>query len=102
MNFDTFQPTPVDTKKVSRLTAASGEMIKKTVTKSKFSQLNDKEFYFPDGVVSLLFYHPDLKDIDVFKQKKGHKIEKYFWDKKNLLKNGKKVLKNHPRLNFYH
>ena len=68
-------------------------MIKKTVTKSKFSQLNDKEFYFPDGVVSLLFYHPDLKDIYVFKQKKGHKIEKYFWDKKNLLKKWKKSAK---------
>ena len=83
----------VDTKKASRLTAASGEMVKKTVTKSKFSQLNDKEFYFPDGVVFLFFYHPDLKDVDVFKQKKGHKIEKYFWHKKKLLKMEKKCYK---------
>ena len=29
---------------VSRLTVVAGEMIKSTITKNKFSQLNDKRF----------------------------------------------------------
>ena len=72
---------------MSRLTVVAGEVVKKTVTKSKFSQINDKRFYFPDGVVPLPFGHPLLKEMDEFKQEKGHKIEKYkFWEeKKNLL-----------------
>ena len=58
MNFDTFGKPPYDTKNVSRLTVVAGEMVKKTVVKNEFSQLNDKRFYFPDGIVSLPFYHP--------------------------------------------
>ena len=49
---------------LSKLTVVIGEMVKKTVTESKFSQLNDKMFYFPEGVVSLSFGHPLLKEID--------------------------------------
>lgn len=59
VNFDAFKSLPVDTKKVLRLTATSGEMVKKTVTKSKLSQLNNERFFFNDGVVSLPFDHPD-------------------------------------------
>ena len=58
MNFDTFGKPPCDTKNVSRLTVVAGEMVKKTLVKNEFSQLNDKRFYFPDGIVSLPFYHP--------------------------------------------
>ena len=39
-------------KKVSWLTVVAGEMAKTSVVKNKFLQLNDKRFYFPDGVVS--------------------------------------------------
>ena len=70
VNFDTFEKPPVDTKKVSRLTVAPGEMVKTSVIKNKFSQLNDKRFYFPDGIVSLPSYHPVLSKINEFKQKK--------------------------------
>ena len=73
------------------------------VTKSKFSQLIDKRFYFPDGVVSLPFGHPLLKKIDEFKQEKGQKIEKYFWEEKeNLFNIENKAPKEHPRLYLYH
>ena len=76
---------------------------KKTVTKSKFSQLNNKKFYFADGVVSLPFGHPLLKEIDEFKLGKGQKIEKYFWEEKgNLFSLENKALKEHPRLYLYH
>ena len=77
-------------------------MVKSAVTKNKFLLLNDKRFYFPDGLVSLPFYHPILAEIDNFKQKKGRKI-KFFWEEKeNLFRIEKKTLKNHPRLYFYH
>ena len=89
---------------MSRLTVVQGEMVKKkTVTKCKFSQLNDKRFYFPDGIVSIPFGHPNLKEIDEFKRNKGQKIEKYFWEEKEVLFNLEKMaLKQHSRLYLYH
>ena len=78
-------------------------MVKKTVVKTKFSQLNDKRFYFPDGIVSLPFGHKNLKEIDKFKQEKGQKIEKHFYEEKKVLFDmEKKALKNSPRLYLYH
>lgn len=82
LNFDTFEKPPSDQKQVSRLTVVAGEMVKRTMTKSKFSQLNDKRFYFPVGIVSLPFYHPVLAEVDEFKHKKGQRIEKYLWEEK--------------------
>ena len=72
---------PRDTKQVSRLTVITREMVKPTVTKNKFLQLNDKRFFFPNGVVSLPFHHRVLAEVDNFK-KKSQKIEKYFWKEK--------------------
>ena len=86
-----------------RLTADKAEMIGKTVVKTKFLQLNDKRFYFPDGVDSLPFGHPNLKKIDDFKHNHGQKIEKYFCEEKeHLLSLEREALKNHPRLYLYH
>ena len=99
VNFDIFEKLPAEFKEVSKLTAASGEMQKKTVVKGKFSQLNDKRFYFPGGILYLPFYHPNLKELNEFKQKKGQRIEKYFWEKKEkLLEIEKRALKNNSRL----
>ena len=79
-----------------------GEIVKKTSVKSKLSQLNDRRFYFPDGIISLPFCHPNLKEIDEFKKEKGQKIEKYFWEEKEHLFNLElKALKNHPSLYLY-
>ena len=58
------------------------EIARKTVVKSKFYQVNDKRFYFLDGVVLLPFGHPCLSEIDKFKQEKGQKIEQQFWEEK--------------------
>ena len=60
-------------------------MVTKTVTKTKYSQLNDKKFYFPNDIISLHFGHPSLKEISEFKTEKGQKIEKYFWQEKEKL-----------------
>ena len=78
-------------------------MVKKIVVKTKFSQLYDKRSHFPDGGVFLPFSQINLKEIDDFKKEKSQKIEKYFWEGKEVLLNmEKKALKNNPRLYFYH
>ena len=38
--------------------------------------MNDKRFYFPDGIVSLPFGQKNLKEIDDFKKEKGKKALK--------------------------
>ena len=77
-------------------------MVKGTVRKNKFSVLNDKRFYFPDGVVSSPFYHPVVAETDNFKQKRGKKSKNISGRKKELFKMEKKSLRNHPRLYLYH
>ena len=77
VNFDTFKKPSADTKHVSRLTVAVGEMVKTSVAKNKFSQINDKRFYFPNDF-SLPFHHPLLSKIDEFKQKKVKKLKNTF------------------------
>ena len=78
VNFETFEQPPPYQKQVPRITVDHGEMVKRTSIKSKFSQLNDKRFYFPEGVISLPFGLPNLKEIDEFKKQKRQKIENYF------------------------
>ena len=103
VNFDTFIKPPLDTKKVSTLTVANGEMIRTTVTKNTFSQLNDKKFYFPNGVVSLPFHHLSFAKRVDFKQKKGQKIEKCFEEEKeHLVRLENTALKNDTRLCLQH
>ena len=64
-----FKKPHADFKEVSRLTVLSGKMQKKTVVKSKFSQINDKRFHFPDGILSPPFHHPNFQELSEFKQK---------------------------------
>ena len=58
-------------------------MVGTTVVKNKLSQLNDKRFYFPHGIVSLPFHYPNLAKIYEFKQKKSSKNWKVFleWER---------------------
>ena len=79
------EKTPYDTKKLSRLNVVADEVIKSTYVRNEFSQNNDKRFYFPEGVVSLPFYHPILSKIDKSKQKKSQKIEKHLSEEKEDL-----------------
>ena len=48
------------------------------IKKNKFSQLNNKQFYFPNAIISLPFGHLTLNKIDEYKKDKGRKIKKYF------------------------
>ena len=102
-NFGTFQKPPIDLKEVSRLAVKAGEIKKETVVKNKFSQINDKTFYFPDGILSLLFHHPNLKKPNEFKEKMVQRIEKYFWNKKEkVLDLERKALEDNSLLYLYH
>lgn len=72
-------------------------------TKSKFSQINDKRFYFPGGIFFLPFHHPILKELNEFKKEKGQRIEKNFWqEKERLLEIERKALRNNNRLYLHH
>ena len=92
VNFDTFEKPHAEDKEVARFTVKKGDMVKTVVTKTKFSQLNDKRFYFPDGVLSLPYGNSSLSEIDNFKSQKAQEREKYFLEKKdNLLRMKKKL-----------
>ena len=101
INFDTYKKPKIDAKDVVRISVKKGEMTTHKVKKSKFFQLNDKRFYFPNAIVSLPFGPLSLHEIDEYKKNKGRRIEKYFWtEKENLLKLEKSAVKNSPRINF--
>ena len=102
-NFDTFEKPPNEYKEAGKFSLKKGNMIKTTVTKTKFSQLNDKRFCFPNDILSLPYGHPSLEEIENFKIEQGQKIEQCFWQKKDeLLKMEKKALEKTPRLELYH
>ena len=82
VNFDAFEKPPTEVKQVSKLTVNKGEMVKKTVKKTKLSQLNDKRFYFQNGILSLPFGHQNLKEMDDFKQERARKLKNIFGKKK--------------------
>ena len=100
-NFDTYVKPKADTKQVVRISVKKGKMTTYRIPKSKFSQLNDKRFCFPNAVISLPFGHQILDEIDQYKKNLGQRIEKYFLKEKyHLLELEKKALKKCPRLNF--
>ena len=71
----------------------------KSAIKVQFGQLNDKKFYFSNGLISLPFGPPYLEEL----RKEKHKyraIHKTIQEKKyDFLKEESKVLKKNPRLN---
>ena len=69
------------------------------VEKKKFSQINDKRFYFPNAIISLPFGHCALKELEKYKKKKGQIIENYFLQKRQkLLGLEREALTKCPRL----
>ena len=75
-SFETYKKSKLDTEDVVRISVKKGEMTTHKIRKTKFSQLNDKRFYFPNGIVSLPFRHSSLKEVDEHKKNKGQRIEK--------------------------
>ena len=60
-------------------------MMLEETEKPKSTQINDKRYYFSDGIVLLPFSHPFLLEIVKFKRKKTKKL-KQFYSKKNINK----------------
>ena len=72
----------------------------KSVSKVQFSQLNDKRFYFPNGIISLPYGDLYLEELRKEKHK-CHDIHKVVQTKKDdFLKKESKVLQSIPRLNI--
>ena len=84
-DFKSFEKPKTEKKKVVRFTVKKGDMTTTQVEKKKFSQINDKRFYFPNAILSLPFGHVALKELEKYKKKKGQKIESYFLQKRQKL-----------------
>ena len=63
-NFQSFKPPRLDEKEAVRIGTKNSEMTTYKIRKTKFSQLNDKRFYFPNAVLSLPIGHSALKELD--------------------------------------
>ena len=51
-DFNTYKKPKADSKNLVRISVKKGEMTTHTIKKNKFSQLNSKRFYFPNGIIS--------------------------------------------------
>ena len=70
----------------------------KGVSKVQFGKLNDKRFYFSNGITSLPYGHPSLENVRKKKQK-NRLIHKKIQEKKyEYLKEESKVLNDNQRL----
>ena len=92
------KPNPVNRIEQKRFQIVNESMQMKTVSKVQFGQLNDKRFYFSNGITSLPYGHPSLEKAR--KQKNKYRnIHKVIQTKKDeLLKEENKVIQNNPRL----
>ena len=98
-DFASFKKPKVDNKSLIRISVKKGKMTTHKITKTKFSQINDKRFYFPNATVSLPFGHVALKQLDKYKKKKGQKIDSFFMKKRDkLLELERQALKKCSRL----
>ena len=72
-DFKSFEKPKTEKKKVVRFTVKKGDMATTQVEKKRFSQINDKRFYFPYAIVSLPFGHDALKELEKYKKRRGKK-----------------------------
>ena len=56
-----FLPNPVNRFEQKRFQIVNESMQMKTVSKVQFDQLNDKRFYFSNGITSVPYGHPSLE-----------------------------------------
>ena len=93
-------PNKVEQMEQKRFQVINESMQMKSVSKVQFRQLNDKRFYFSNGLVFLPYGHPYLEEL----RKEKHKywcIHKVIQTKKDeFLKKESKVIESIPRLNI--
>ena len=66
-----------------RLSVKNNKMVLEEIQKLKFAQINNKRYYFSNGIVSLHFLHSFVKDIVKFKEEKKKKGSKNIYLRKN-------------------
>ena len=76
-----------------RLQVKNTEMKMTSSSKVKFARLNDKRYYFSDGIVSLPFGHPSLNDLREYK-KSIIEIHKVLDDEKDKILNDENMVIN--------
>ena len=93
-------PNPVERIEQKRFQTKDESMQMQTIQKVQFGQLNDKRFYFSNGITSLPFGHPDLESCR--KQKNKYRnIHKVIQNKKHeFLEEEAKVEEKNDRLNI--
>ena len=100
--FDNFIIKPNQVKRIEqkRFQIKDESMQMTTIHKVQFGQLNDKRFYFSNGITSLPFGHPHLEKVRKQKNKfrNIHKIIQY--KKHEFLEEEAKVEENSERLNI--
>ena len=101
--FETFYKKK-NTKKImqKRFQVVNDTMRMKTVEKIQFGQLNDKRFYFPNGILSLPYGHFQMEEIRKrrSKEKAIHKVVK---DKKlEYIKEENEIINKNKRLSVFY
>ena len=81
---ETFGQLLKEKQKQNRFVNKNNQMVLEEIEKLKFAQINDKRYYFSDGIISFLFLHPFLLKIVKFKREKKNKKMKHFYNKKNI------------------
>ena len=76
-----------------RLQVKNTEMKMTSSNKVKFARLNDKRYYFSDGIVSLPFGHPSLNGLREYK-KSIIEIHKVLDDEKDKILNDENMVVN--------
>ena len=93
-------PNIVEQMEQKRFQVINESMQMKSVSKVQFRQLNDKRFYFSNGLVFLPYGHPYLEELRKEKHKYWY-IHKVVQTKKDdFLKKESKVIESIPRLNI--
>ena len=84
-----------------RLQVKNTNMIMSSVNKVQFSSLNDKRYYFSDGIVSLPYGHPLLEEVRQYKKflPKIHTVIEKEKDKLLALEN--RTIGLHERLRIF-
>ena len=100
--FNEFLTTDNKVEKIQqrRFHVTNVSMQMKSVCKIQFGQLNDKRFYFSNGIVSLPYGHPSLEKIRKEKHKycDAHKVIQTKKDEFSLKES--KILESIPKLNI--
>ena len=76
-----FRQNQPEKQKQNRFAIKENEMVLKEIEKSQFSQINDKRYYFSNGIVLFPSSQPLLSEIIHFKKEK--KMKSYLQDEKH-------------------